>query len=265
MTRVTIVKLGGSAITNKTLDCTPDVGTIQSSIRQLSSYRAPLVLLHGAGSYGHPIVRRAHLHEGLRSKSQLRAIAETELFLDQLSRIIQVSLLRENRPFVPLKPMSFLTMRNGRIDNLFIEPLIRAIEVGMIPIIHGDLAFDSKRGVSVISADQLASRLGRELKAACVLFGCDVDGVFKDDPKSARQSERISIVDKNNARQILTRLRKDASRDVTGGIYGKVREALALSRKGHTCFIFNLRKKGLLTEALAGNFGSGTVFPPWTS
>ncbi len=171
MTQITILKLGGSAITDKTQDCTPDLSTIQSSIHQLSLFHKPLVLLHGAGSYGHPMVKRANLDDGLRRRSQLNVVGETELCLDQLTRIVQVSLLRQNVPFVPLRPMSFLTLRNGRIDDLFIEPLLRALRSGLIPVIHGDLAFDSSKGVSVISADRLASRLGIEFKGSRVFFG----------------------------------------------------------------------------------------------
>jgi len=265
MTPVTIVKLGGSAITNKTVECTPDLATIRSSVRQLSFFSKPLVLLHGAGSYGHPIVKRAQLHKGLRKKSQLRAIGETELYLDQLARIIQVALLRENMPFVPLRAMSFMTMKVGRVEGFFIEPVRRAIRIGLIPVIHGDLAFDSKKGVSVISADQLASRIGTEISGSRVLFGCDVDGVFKEYTKSSGPKETINVVDKNNARQVLTSLRKSAGKDVTGGMYGKVREALTLARRGRASFIFNLKKEGMLAEALAGNFESGTSFPPWTN
>jgi isopentenyl phosphate kinase len=265
MTPVTIVKLGGSAITNKTAECTPDLACIRSSVRQLSLFNKPLVLLHGAGSYGHLIVNRAQLQEGLRRKSQLRALGETELCLDQLARIVQVSLFRENMRFVPLRAMSFLTMKAGRVEDLFIEPVRRAIKVGLIPVIHGDIAFDSKKGVSVISADQLASRIGTEFNGSRVLFGCDVDGVFKENTWSSGPRETINVVDRNNARQVLKSLRKSAEKDVTGGMYGKVREALTLARRGRASFIFNLKKKGMLAKALAGNLESGTSFPPWTS
>ncbi len=260
MTAITIVKLGGSAITKKTQECTPDLATIQSSVHQLSLFHKPLVLLHGAGSYGHPMVKRAHLNYGLRRKSQLKAVSETELSLDQLARIIQVSLLRQSVPFVPLRPMSFVTLRNGRIDDFFIEPILRALNAGLTPVIHGDLAFDSKKGISVISADRLASRLGTQFKGSRVLFGCNVDGVLNDASGSGAR-ETIKVVDRNNSRQVLIMLRKTIGRDVSGGMYGKVMEALALAKAGRSSFIFNLRKKGVLSRVLAGDFQSGTSFP----
>ena len=263
MVPVTIVKLGGSAITDKSKECTPDLPTLDSSIDQLASHRMPFVIMHGGGSYGHPIVRKTRLQEGLSERSQLIAIAETELALNQLTRIVQVSLLRRKIPFAPLSPMSFLTTKNGRIHRLFIQPLREALKLGLTPLIHGDLAFDSVKGVSVVSADQLASRLGVAFGGARVLFGCDVDGVFNRDPKDQGQTRMIRTVDQSNAQQVLHLLRKEIVRDTTGGMYNKVREALKLAKSGRPCYIFNLRRPGLLTEAIAGKLSLGTTFPPW--
>ena len=263
MNQVTIVKLGGSAITDKNKECTPDIPTICASTSQLSSYRKPLILLHGGGSYGHPIVSKARLHEGLKAKSQLTAIAETELAINHLTRIVQVSLLRRKIPFAPFNPMSFLTTRDGHIQGLFVRPLREALKLGLTPVVHGDLAFDIVKGISVVSADQLASRLGNAFRGARVLFGCDVDGVFTSDPKNSGHTRMIRTVDQSNARQVLRSLRKATMRDTTGGMYNKVKEALKLAKSGRHCYIFNLRKPGLMTEALAGKLSSGTTFPAW--
>ncbi len=263
MSLVTIVKLGGSAITDKSRECTPDLSTLHSSIDQLSTQSGQLILLHGGGSYGHPLVRKARLQEGFKEESQLEAIAKTELCLDQLTRIVQVSLLRRRIPFAPLKPMSFLTMKNGRIHRLFIEPLREALKIGLTPLIHGDIAFDIIKGVSVVSADQMASSLGMAFEDARVLFGCDVDGVFTSDPKGSSQTRIIRRIDQSNARQVLRRLSKGITRDATGGMYNKVKEALKSAKSGRPCCIFNLRTEGLLAEALAGKIRNCTTFPSW--
>src|SRR5213594_767451 len=163
MTSPTIVKLGGSAITVKSKACTPNLRVIQKSIEQIASYRNPLILLHGGGSFGHPIVTKANLQQGYAHKSQLNAITETELFLDELTRIVGVSLLRMERPCVALSPMSFLTLRRGEVAESFLAPIKKALRIGLIPLIHGDLAFDSDRGVAVVSADRLASLIGIRL------------------------------------------------------------------------------------------------------
>ena len=260
---VTIVKLGGSAITKKSIEATPDLPVIHAAIDQLSTYRSSLIVLHGAGSFGHQAVKRARLDKGLRDRSQLMAIGETELLLDQLTRIIEVSFARLEIPFVPLRSMSFLTMKGGRVDRLFTDPLIRAVKHGLTPIIHGDLAFDSQLGISVISADQLASKLSGVFKGARVLFGCDEDGVFPRNPRKHDPGRIIHKIDRTNSAQVLQRLDASRSSDATGGMYGKVTEAIDIARKGGIGFIFNLKKRGMLTQALNGNYSSGTLFPPW--
>src|SRR5256712_12320832 len=93
MDRVTILKLGGSAITDKARECTPDIPAIQHMADQLSDYDRPLVLIHGGGSYAHPFVARSGIGGGLRDRSQLSSISETEFFLGQFLRIIWAALL----------------------------------------------------------------------------------------------------------------------------------------------------------------------------
>src|SRR2546428_6622937 len=79
MQPLTILKLGGSAITDKGRECTPDIPTIQSLADQLRDYDLPLILIHGGGSYAHPFVAESGLGKGLRNRSQLRFISETEI------------------------------------------------------------------------------------------------------------------------------------------------------------------------------------------
>src|SRR5438093_9501738 len=100
MQQLTILKLGGSAITDKARECTPDIPTIQSVADQLRDYDLPLILIHGGGSYAHPFVAESGLGKGLRNRSQLRSISETEFYLGQLTRIICASCCCEaNTPF----------------------------------------------------------------------------------------------------------------------------------------------------------------------
>ncbi len=263
MSQVTIVKFGGSAITKKSMDCTPDIRIIENSVSELASYPKPLIILHGGGSFGHPMVAKAHLQYGLRQKSQLKVITETELYLDQLTRIIAVSLLRRDRPCAPLRPMSFVSLKNGEVDNVFLDSIVGALRIGLTPLIHGDLAFDSVKGVSVISADRMASLLGIKLRAVRVLFGCDVDGVFSSDPKNSRGARLIKVIDRNNAQYIARKTREPGFTDVTGGISGKVREAIRLAEAGRESYIFNLKKDGFLRRALAGKLPTCTRFSSW--
>ncbi len=265
METATIVKLGGSIITDKSKECTPNLEAIYNAAEDLASYHRPLILLHGGGSYAHPIVRRARLQLGITTRFQLRQISETELHLDELTRIIGVSLLKSGKPFVAIRPMSFTILKRGEIVRHFIEPIVRALSLGLVPLIHGDLAFDVQKGCGVVSADRIASMLGVRLKLSRVLFGCDVDGVFTQDPKTSRNAKLIEEVSKKNYLRVLSALEKTPSSDATGSMLGKVREAIRLARHGQTSYIFNMGREHALRDALNGTLSRGTKFSPWHS
>ena len=263
MESATVVKLGGSIITDKSKECTPNLELIYNAADDLAAYQRPLILLHGGGSYAHPIVRRARLQLGVKARSQLRQISETELHLDELTRIIGVSLLQRGKPFVPIRPMSFITLNRGRIGRTFIKPIVKALNLGLVPLIHGDLAFDERRGCGVVSADRIASVLGERLKVSRVLFCCDVDGVYTENPKTSKNARLIDVVSRQNYLKVLGALEETPSVDATGSMLGKVKEAIRLARHGRTSYIFNLSREHALRDALNGVMSGGTKFSPW--
>ena len=265
MESATVVKLGGSSITDKSKECTPNLESIYNAADDIASYHRPLIILHGGGSYAHPIVRRARLQSGVTARFQLRHISETELHLDELTRIIGVSLLRRGKPFVPIRPMSFMTLNGGQIGRYFFEPIIKALKLGLVPLINGDLVFDEQRGCGVVSADRIASMLGEKLNISRVLFGCDVDGVFTENPKTSKKAKLIEVVSKKNYLGVLSMLERTRSSDATGSMLGKVREAISLARHGQTCYIFNMKREHALRDALNGVVSRGTKFSPWSS
>src|SRR6266851_7866133 len=135
MDQLTVLKLGGSAITDKARECTPDIPTIQNVADQLIDYDRPLLLIHGGGSYAHPFVAKSGLGKGLLDRSQLRSISETEFYLGQLTRIICASLLLRNMNPVPLHPMSFATLDKGEVKKMLLDPIRKALQAGLIPLL----------------------------------------------------------------------------------------------------------------------------------
>src|SRR5437879_13714688 len=105
-----VVKLGGSAITDKSKASTARLEVIHNAIKEVASYSGPMVLLHGGGSFAHPFVSGAALRNGFRQKSQLSSVSEVELVLDELTRIVGVGILSRRRPYDPLLPMGCVSM-----------------------------------------------------------------------------------------------------------------------------------------------------------
>src|SRR2546425_9660839 len=262
MQPLTILKLGGSAITDKARECTPDIATIESVADQLRDYDLPLILIHGGGSYAHPFVAESGLGRGLRNRSQLRFISETEFYLGQLTRIICASLLLRGKLPVPFHPMSFVTFDNGKVKRIMLDPIRKALQSRLAPLLHGDLVFDESQGIGVLSGDRIASLVGLRLGASRVLLGADVDGVYSRNPKTFPGATLIAEFTPGNFRSVL-RASRGPSGDATGGMGEKVRQALQLAKNGCECYIFNLKEKNALPRLLERDGITGTRFVPW--
>ena len=203
MQSLTILKLGGSAITDKARECTPDIPTIQRVADRLRDYDRPLILIHGGGSYAHPFVTESGLGKGLRHQSQLRSVSETEFYLGQLTRIICASLLLRGKLPVPFHPISFVTFDNGKVKRIMLDPIRKALQSRLIPLLHGDLVFDELQGIGVLSGDRIASLVGQRLGASRVLLGSDVDGVYSRNPKTFPSATLIAEVTSENFHSVL--------------------------------------------------------------
>src|SRR5437870_12030080 len=108
MKQLTVLKLGGSAITDKSRKLTPDLVTIHRSADQIAKSKRLMILLHGGGSFAHPFAKRGNLAKWFKERSQFKALEEMEHYLDQLSRIIHVALLQWNVGLVPSRHWSYL-------------------------------------------------------------------------------------------------------------------------------------------------------------
>lgn len=257
-----VVKLGGSAITDKARVCTPRLDLIHRAAGEIAEYDRHLILLHGGGSFAHPFATKQLLQSRFKDRSQLETASEIELNLDQLTRIVGVALLLNNKPFMPVRPLSFLTLRDGEVKESFLKPISQLLRMGTVPLIHGDLAIDERRGFGVISADRIASLLGERMHVSRVLFGCDVDGVYEGYADQSSPLQIVSEINEKNHVRILDRL-DVSTRDVTGGMRGKVLEALRLAQAGVESYIFNLKIPSNLSALLNGGTSIGTRFLPW--
>ena len=81
-----ILKIGGSIITHKEKGL-PKVNllNVRKITNQLAGLNKKFILIHGAGSFGHPIVKRTGIHKGIRKKKDLVSFAETQRLQNKLN------------------------------------------------------------------------------------------------------------------------------------------------------------------------------------
>jgi len=256
-----VIKLGGSALTDKNRMFTPRIIEIHRAASQLAqlSPKFSLIVVHGAGSYGHIPVKTWHLEHGFTSRSQLEGLAATKgRLLEWESKFTQV-FLKHHVPLVPVLASDFIITRNGRITSANLQPLQNLLNLGCVPSTGGDIVSDLSRGFAVLSGDQLAAYLAIKMRASHLIFGTDVDGIFNANPKHTPTAVLLTKLTPDAALKAAALAEAIDTPDVTGGMAGKIREATPAASKGITVQFINLTKDRRLAKAMLSQKTTGTV------
>jgi isopentenyl phosphate kinase len=265
---LTFVKLGGSVITDKTGEAAPDLPVIRrlaSEVRAALDQITPgdrLILGHGSGSFGHTYARRYGVHTGIAPDGDWMGFALTAAAALRLNRIVVDELLAAGVPALALQPSATLLAQVGRLTNWDTTAVGRALEHRLVPVVHGDVAFDTVQGSAIISTEQLLEALARsaDLRPSRVVLVGE-DGVYTADPRANPHAERIPRIDAGNIGEVLRGTGASHGVDVTGGMRGKVELIwrLAQAIPGLTVQLIG-PVPGLLTRALLGGAeGEGTT------
>jgi len=223
-----VLKLGGSLLTDKTKPYTLRTNVLASVAREISecmesSLIQSLVLLHGVGSYGHPPVLEYKLHKGFQSKDQLLPLSKTQYTVNEFRLIIVKQLQAAGIPVNLMHPSSAVTSEKMKMTRYFLEPLKGYLSIGMVPLLGGDIIYDTTMGFSVGSADQLAAIIAHEFETKRLIFATDVAGIYEGDPKADPHAVLLEEINLNETDQILSRMGKSQMVDASGGMKQKLR------------------------------------------
>jgi len=264
-----ILKIGGSILTEKD-SAEPKVdyknlNRIAEEIRQ-SLYAEEisndlidgLVIVHGAGSFGHPPAKKYKIGEPFDMKdyfSKKIGFSEVQNEVKKLNSIICEALIDYGIPAIAMPPSSFVTSHNKRIYDCNLELLKTYIEEGFVPVLFGDVVIDDEVKIAVISGDQIIQYIAKFLKSDRIVLGTDVDGVYTKNPKTHDDAVHI---DKVSSIEDIKFLESTTNVDVTGGMVGKVKELLDLAEYGISSEIIDANEIGAISKALQGKEVRGT-------
>ena len=256
-----ILKLGGSVITHKEED-TPTVNhenlkRISREIRESSIQK--LIIVHGAGSFGHPYAKKYAIGDEIKDsedlKRKIRGFSLTHHAVNELNSIICEYLRMQGIPAMPLQPSSFILTQNKRIQSADIRLIKKYLDMEFIPVLYGDVVLDTEPiKMAVLSGDQITTYLARKLKPERVILATDVDGIYDKNPKKYPDALLLEIV--TSKEEIET---EETTVDVTGGMGGKVNELLDLLELGIESEIINANQKNNLKKVLNGEKVTGTT------
>ena len=224
------LKLGGSLITDKTgVEVVwPDV--LERLANEIARARAEnpeirLLVGHGGGSFGHVAAARYNTRQGVGTAAQWHGFAEVHAAMARLNRLVVEALLAAGVPALSLQPSALVQCENGRIITINAAPVQSALDAGLVPVIYGDVAFDGRRGGTIISTEEIMGALAGALRPFWLLLAGITEGVLD------QAGQLIPAVTPANLPQIEAALAGSHGTDVTGGMASKVRGMLVLTEQ----------------------------------
>lgn len=218
----TVLKLGGSAITDKDEPETVDeeaLSTAASVIAERVSTSDRLVVVHGGGSFGH---HHAATHGVTETEGTHDADAVLDIYraMGRLNEAVVDELSRAGLAAVPVRPFSTASRSEDGTLSLPAGQVETMLEEGFVPVVHGDVVAHAGEGATILSGDSIVVSLARSLAADRVGLCSTVPGVL---------DENGTVIETINSYEaVASVLGGSESTDVTGGMAGKVRRLLDL-------------------------------------
>lgn len=98
------IKLGGSVITNKSQYKNFNRCQTARLCKEIAKSNKEIIIVHGAGSFGHIISKKFSLKDGLQNPKQIFAVAKVQYDVQELSSMITKELIDVGIPSVSIPP-----------------------------------------------------------------------------------------------------------------------------------------------------------------
>ncbi|MBZ9571563.1 isopentenyl phosphate kinase family protein [Methanobrevibacter sp. TMH8] len=224
-----------------------------------------LVIIHGAGSFGHPPAKKYGIGESFtmdQYPEKRIGFSKTQLCVKKLNTLICEVFINHGIPCVSIQASSFITTKNKRINNFNLDLIERYLKEGFVPVIYGDVVLDDDLNIAVLSGDQILQFIAKNLKINTskskkeVILGTDVAGVFTKNPNKYDDAVHIP---KLSSLDEIEELDSTTNIDVTGGMIGKIKELLELANIGIESKIIDANEPNAILNALERKKVKGTI------
>jgi len=254
-----IVKLGGALISHKDDYCKPKISIIQEFGRTIRSrwpeLQGRLILVLGGGSYGNGVPHRYNLRNSSQDWKPVDLPMMTIKTFEFMSLVTSI-FRQEEIPCYPFQTCSYLMSRDGRPNGSFIDPIKHALSIGVLPILSGDMVFDSNRQFVIFSSDDIPEIFVGRIPLRRVVMLTNVPGVMN---YSSSQHAVIARVTRDNYASVMDLAGASNQQDISGGMKNKVKALLRIAELGVESVICDGRKPSALMPALFEPSPPGTV------
>jgi isopentenyl phosphate kinase len=267
VSKLVLLKLGGSVITDKSQPFTAREGTIRRLGRELRQALEDqpdlrLVLGHGSGSFGHVVGQKYRTRDGIADTSgdlqqeNWRGFMETAAAAARLNRLVTDLMLEEGVPVVSYQPSASARCRRGELMYFDTHPMKQVLEANLVPLVYGDVAVDAVQGFTIVSTEQIFDNIARELHPTRIILAGIVDGVYDADPLADSEARRYREITPGNWEEVKGALGGSHAVDVTGGMFSKVQDMyhLVLAQPPLQVHIVSGEISGHVGSALSGSY-----------
>lgn len=206
-----VVKLGGAAITHKDSaveslnepalrSVAETIAVAIEELRDAEGKSPKVIVVHGAGSFGHQHAKAYGVARGGAGALQERApendvtrrlrlgIAKTRDAVRRLNSLVVSALVEAGVPAVGVSPYgAWSTRGGGKTLDSETSPRAKAaatqtLDAGLVPVLHGDVCFDADTDCAVLSGDVVVRELCAWFRPKRAVFVTDVPGIFDKPP-----------------------------------------------------------------------------------
>ena len=252
---LTIIKLGGSLITDKSTPYRMRKGIFKDIAEEIRDTLENVIIIHGVGSFGHPPVKKYGLYKGYTTPDNMINLARTQTDVFELRMELVRALQDAGINAMIFLPSSQIIADKMKIQEFFLEPIRRFMNMGMVPVIGGDIVVDNSMGFSVCSGDAVAVYLAEEFGAKRLIFASDVDGIYTSDPKVDPEAKLIREINLNRL-DLLASITGSQYTDVTHGMAGKIESVMQykdIIEKGTEVVFLSMFTPGNLKGYISGD------------
>jgi isopentenyl phosphate kinase len=260
--KVTLIKLGGSIITNKEIPMSLRSDLLANLVKEIAVAKQQLpdelfIVGHGQGSFAHVPATRYKTMDGFCSEESVLGMAIVQDSAASLNRLVVREFLKNELPAVSFYASNVIVTKQRVAKTFCVDVLRQYLEKGLLPVTCGDVLVDTMQGCTIWSTEQILAFFANYLDdhdfvVKRIIHITEVPG-FLDQNKKL-----IENINQSNWPELKKMLTTTKGFDVTGGMGLKVEESLALAKKGIKSFILSGMKTNNLYSALIDKDFVGT-------
>jgi isopentenyl phosphate kinase len=255
-----VIKLGGGLITDKSqykVVHEDRIDLVCGVISKLIESNAKVILVHGAGSFGHLEAKKWNLATGYDEEiieQQRLAVKNVRNDMIELNNHVLKGLKKFNISGISHPPSEWANDLGPKFKGD-----ISILEIGnkdIIQVTFGDVVdVLDKREFGILSGDDLMVRICKEIPGIshCIFLLGDTEGLLTK-PPNEKGSELIPLWSKE---QEITGIH-DSDQDVTGGIFLKAQSASDISQNIDNVWLIDGRKPERILELVETGNTIGT-------